>query len=69
MTEPPRARTARRIADAIRITVPIAMTVWNDVERYARDYGMATAQYVRMIVVDHITAKRAEEEAAKRKRR
>jgi hypothetical protein len=30
---------------------------------------MATAQYVRMIVVDHVTAKRAEEEAAKRRRR
>jgi len=68
MTAPSRARTSRRIVDAIRITVPIAITVWADVERYAGMYGMATAQYVRMIVTDHIMQKRAEEEAAATRR-
>ncbi len=66
----PRSRTPRRVGpDAIRISVPVPMIVFNQIEQMAQRYGMALSQYLRMVIVDHIAAKRAEEEAAAAPRR
>jgi hypothetical protein len=45
------------------------MIVFNQVEQMAQRYGMALSQYLRMVIVDHIAAKRAEEESAAAPRR